>query len=86
MDTPIAGPVEDEKLEDELLELDGALAGLVEDCEFVDAVALKILELKVDAKILELIALVLVRLVRADVADDAPKVLVLVVRDVSVDG
>ena len=81
MDTPIAGPVEDEKLEDELSELDGALAGSVEDCEFVDAVVLKILELKgVDAKILELVAVVLVR---ADVSDDAPKVLVLVLRDVS---
>jgi hypothetical protein len=29
MDAPIAGPVEDEKLEDEISELDGALAGPV---------------------------------------------------------
>jgi hypothetical protein len=42
---------------------------------------LKILELKgVDAEILELVA---VGLVRADVSDDAPKVLVLVLRDPS---
>jgi hypothetical protein len=81
VDVPITGPVEGKKLEDELSELDGALAGSVEDCEFVDAVVLKVLELKgVDAKILELVAVVLVR---ADVSDDAPKVLVLVLRDVS---
>jgi hypothetical protein len=70
VDAPIAGPVEDEKLEDELPELDDALAGPVEDCEFVDAIVLNILELKgvVNAKLLELVALVLAR---ADVSDDA---------------
>jgi hypothetical protein len=72
----------EEYVEDELSELDGALAGPVEDGKFVDDIVLNTLELNVDAKILELVALVLVR---ANVSDDAPKVLVLVVRDVSDD-
>jgi hypothetical protein len=82
VDAPMARPVKDEKLENELPELDRALSGPVEDCEFVDAIVVNTLEAKVDTKILELVALVLVR---ADVSDDAPKVLVLVVRDVSDD-
>jgi hypothetical protein len=80
VDVPIAGPVENEKPEDEISELGDALAGPVEDCEFVDAIILNTLELKVDAKILELVALVLVR---ADVSDDASEVLILVLRDES---
>jgi hypothetical protein len=64
--------------------VDDAIAGPVEDCEYVDAIVLNTLELKgvVDARLLELVALVLAR---ADVSDDAPKVFVLVVRDVSDD-